>query len=215
MEDWDSFDEQVRKMGRYLDVCEVTDLYGWESFMATMVCAGWRVMNRGSVAFCGLAFAIFLTACAAGRITQGAYVNEVKGFSIPLPSSGWRVETGDEADLVLRHQHHQAGILINATCGEIPPDRPLPIISRHLFFGIDGKEILQQETRATAHGEAVEVVLRGELGGRELVLHAYTLRGSGCVYDLVLFAPPDEYSQLNGEFEALVGRFQLLGGEAR
>ena len=103
--------------------------------------------------------------------------------------------------------------MVNATCGEIPPDRPLGIVGRHLFFGIQEKETLRQEQRTGPEGEVFEVVLRGELGGRELLLHGYTLKGPGCVYDLVLFASPEDYSEVNGEFEALVRRFQLLRGE--
>ncbi len=160
-----------------------------------------------------LAIAILLTACAGGRIVQGAYINEPKSFAVQLPSAAWNVEMNNEADLVLRHKDHQAGILIHATCGEIPSDRPLGIVGRHLFFGIRAKEILRQERRAASQEEALEVVLRGDLGGRELLLHGYTLKGPGCVYDLVLFASPEDYSEVNGEFEALVRRFQLLRGE--
>lgn len=64
----------------------------------------------------------------------------------------------------------------------------------------------------TAQGEAVEVVLRGELEGREYLLHGYTLKGPRCVYDLVLFAAPEAYADVNAEFEVLVRRFQFLNG---
>ncbi|MFQ5899168.1 MAG: hypothetical protein ACE5JN_13120 [Candidatus Methylomirabilia bacterium] len=113
----------------------------------------------------------------------------------------------------MRHVYRQAGMSIHATCGEISPARPLEIVSRRLFFGIQEKEVLRQERRTTAQGEALEVVLRGELGGRGLVLHGYTLNGTGCVYDLVLFASPEDYPEVNGEFEALLRRFQVLRGE--
>lgn len=156
-----------------------------------------------------------LTACATGQIRGGTYVNEAKGFAVQLPSEAWDLEIGKEPDLLLRHRSRQAGMLINATCNEIPPNRPLGITMRHLFFGIRGKEIMRQERRMSTQGEAFEMVLRGELEGREILLHSHTLKGSGCVYDLVLFASPEEYSESNGEFEALVRRFQLLGGEKR
>ncbi|MCI0483758.1 MAG: hypothetical protein L0Y78_04150 [candidate division NC10 bacterium] len=142
-------------------------------------------------------------------------MNEAKGFAVPLPPNGWSVETGEEADLLLRHQNRKAGMVVNATCGEIPSGRPLEIVSRHLFFGIRAKEVLRGERRATAQGEVFEVVLRGELDGEELLLHAHTLRGPECVYDLVLFASPEEYSRVNGEFETMLPRFQLVGGGTR
>lgn len=169
--------------------------------------------SKRHFSLCLLAVGIFLTACAGAHIRNGTYINETKGFGVQLPPRAWTVETGDEADLVLRHKYRQAGMVVNAICGEIPPDRPLAIVSRHLFFGIQEKETLRQEQRTGREGEVFEVVLRGELGGRELLVHAYTLKGPGCVYDLVLFAPPEDYSEVNGEFEALVRRFHLLTGE--
>ncbi|MFQ5962273.1 MAG: hypothetical protein ACE5MG_12835 [Candidatus Methylomirabilales bacterium] len=182
----------------------------------------WYLMDRGDnscagkkryLRLCLLAAGIFLTGCAGGRIIEGAYNNEAKGFSVQLPSNGWSVEIGDEADLVLRHKYRQAGISIHATCGEIPPDRPLEVVSRHLFFGIRAKETLRQTQHTDGRWEGLEVVLRGELGGQELLLHGYTLKDPDCVYDLVLFALPNEYPEVNRDFEALVRRFHLLPGE--
>lgn len=161
------------------------------------------------------AVGIVLTACAGGRITDGWYIDQAKGFSVPLPSKGWRVETGKKPDVLLRHTSRQAGMSVLATCGTIPSGRPLENVSRHLFFGIHDKQILRQERRAASPEEALEVVLRGTLGGRELLLHAYTLKEPRCVYDLVLFAAPEDYPQVDGEFAALVRDFRQLRGETR
>lgn len=161
------------------------------------------------------AVGILLTACAGARIADGAYINQAKGFMVRLPSAGWNVETAQEPDLLLRHAHRQAGMSIHAVCGAIPPDRPLEVISRHLFFGIRGKQVLWQERRTASPEQALEVVLRGQLGGRDLLLHGYTVKGRGCVYDLVLFAAPEEYSDVNGDFEALARGFRVLRDETR
>jgi hypothetical protein len=158
---------------------------------------------------------LLLTACAAGRIRDGAYVNEAKGFAVRLPSQAWDVEMGGEPDLFFRHQSRQAGILVHATCGEIPPDRSLEIASRHLFFGIHGQDFLRQDRHNPGDREAVEVLLRGKLQGQELLLHGFSVKGSGCVYDLVLFATPEQYAEADQEFEAAVRHFQLLGAETR
>ncbi|MCZ7625345.1 MAG: hypothetical protein M5R38_05490 [Candidatus Methylomirabilis sp.] len=114
-----------------------------------------------------LALGLLLTACAAGQLRGHTYINEAKGYLALLPSDGWNVEMDNEADLVLRHRSSQAGIVVNATCDETLPNRPLEIVMRHLFFGIREKEILRQDRRTTSQGEAVEVVVRGELGGQE------------------------------------------------
>lgn len=173
---------------------------------------------RGSsmrVRFCLLAVGILLTACATGQIRDGTYVDEAKGFAVQLPSDTWEIETGKGPDLLLRHRNGRAGALINATCHEIPPNRPLGITMRHLFFGIRAKEIMRQERHMSAQGEVFEMILRGELEDRAIFLHGYTLKGSGCVYDLVLFASPEAYSESNEEFETLVRQFRLLRRQTR
>lgn len=169
----------------------------------------------GHIQFCFPALWILLASCAAGQIRHGTYFNEAKGFVVQLPSEAWDVEMGKEPDLLLRHRSRQAGIVVNATCGEIPTDRPLKIVVRHLFFGIQAKEILLQGHEMANQGDGLEMVLRGILGGRELLLHGYTLKGSDCVYDLVLFAPSESYSEVNGEFESFVQRFHRLRERAR
>lgn len=165
--------------------------------------------------FCLLAVGLLLTACAAGHIRDHAYISEAKGYRVQLPAEAWDVEMGKEADLVLRHRNGQAGIVVNATCDETLRDRPLEIEIRRLFFGIREKELLRQERHTENPWEVVEVVLRGELGGRSLLFHGYTLKASGCLYDLVLFAPSEHYAAVNEEFETLVHRFQLSKGGQR
>lgn len=157
-----------------------------------------------------LAITTLFSGCASAWISDGAYVNEAKGFAVKLPPAAWKVQTGEEADLILRHKHREAGILINASCSEVPPNRPLTILSRHLFFGVREKEILREQRRSLSQGEALEVVLRGEMGTMGLLLHGYTVKEHGCVYDLVLFASPRDYPEIGGEFDVLVQQFRIL-----
>jgi len=146
--------------------------------------------------------------CASGRIRDGAYVNEAKGFVARLPSTAWNVEASGEPDLLLSHRHRRAGISVHAVCGAIPPDRRVEIASRHLFFGIREKRILHDYRRADLRDDAVEVVMRGKADDEDLLLHGYTVKGSACLYDLVLFAAPEDYPSVNGDFEALVRGFR-------
>ncbi|MBI2205128.1 MAG: hypothetical protein HYU41_14875 [Candidatus Rokubacteria bacterium] len=161
------------------------------------------------------AVGIFLAACAGPQIRDGAYANAAKRFVVPLPSAGWTVEMDAGPDLLLRHESRQAGISVHATCGEIPADRRVEIASRHLFFGIQDKQVLRDEPRAGSPEEGSEVLLRGHVEGRDLLLHGYTVKGSGCLYDLVLFAAPEDYAEVDGEFEALVHGFRRSSGQTR
>ncbi|OGB92386.1 MAG: hypothetical protein A2Z31_01920 [candidate division NC10 bacterium RBG_16_65_8] len=157
---------------------------------------------------------VLVAACAAGHLHEGTYVDTTKGLVVPLPREGWDIETGKEPDLVLRHRSRRAGILVNATCGDIPSGRPLDVAMRHLLFGIRGKEILLQERLAVTSGDGIEMVLRGRMEGQELLLHAYTLRRSECLYRLLLFSAPESYRAVNGEFESMV-RHVAGAGELR
>lgn len=156
------------------------------------------------------AVAILLVGCASARVSGGAYVNEAKGFTARLPSDGWRVEAGKSPDLLLRHASRQAGMSVHATCGKVPAGRVVEVVGRHLLFGIERKEVLELERWSAAGGEGLELVVRGELDGRALLLHSYTLRDPGCVYDLVLFAAPEDYAAVNRDFEAFVRGFRRL-----
>lgn len=158
--------------------------------------------------------AILSAGCASGRLRDGAYVNETKGFVVRLPSPAWNVEAGREPDLLLSHRHRRAGISVHAACGELPPDRRVEIASRHLFFGLRDKRIIHDYHRAAFRDDAVEVMLRGETDGEEFLLHGYTVKGSRCLYDLVLFAAPEDYASVNSEFEALVRGFRRSGPDA-
>ena len=64
---------------------------------------------------------------------------------------------------------------------------------------LDGLSGTAQEFRATLDGVPVAV-------------RALTLRGPGCVYDLVGVAPPDELAALAPDFERFTQSFSLTGG---
>lgn len=158
-----------------------------------------------------VAVGLALAGCAGGRIADGAFVHEAKRFMVPLPSATWMPETDRRPDLLLRHASRAAGISVHGTCGVIPPGRSLDIASRHLFFGLRDRQVVLGPRRAPLPDEAVEVVLRGQLEHRDVVVHGYTVRDAGCLYDLVLFAVPEDYAAVDGEFRALVRGLRRLG----
>lgn len=172
--------------------------------------SAWRAAMRSGRRFWFPAMAILLAGCASARVSGGAYINETKRFTARLPSDAWRVEAGKSPDLLLRHRSRQAGMSIHATCGRVPASRSVEVVGRHLFFGIERKDVLEQERWPTAGGEGLELVVRGELDGREFLLHSYTLKDPGCVYDLVLFADSEDYAAVNQDFEAFVHGFRRL-----
>jgi hypothetical protein len=127
--------------------------------------------------------------------------------------AGWtRIES--EADLALRRVDRPAGLMAHASCEGRPPTRPLPVLVRHLRFGLrDVQELAEAPVTlgglpGTAHR------FRATLDGMPVAVRGVTLRGAGCVYDLVGVAPPDGLDALAGDFERFTAGF-ALGGVAR
>src|SRR5581483_9387669 len=75
-----------------------------------------------------------LAGCAGVRLVDGSYVVRRKGYRVGAPA-GW-MRLASEADLALRQPELDAGLLANATCEGKTPRRPLPVLARHLRFGL-------------------------------------------------------------------------------
>lgn len=125
-----------------------------------------------------------------------------------LPTGpGWEVAADGPADLLLRHPASRAGILVNATCEGKPPSRSLAVLSRHLTFGIQSKEVLEREEVTVAGHRAMRLLLDGRADGAPIQVEAFVVKGEGCVFDLIYAAPPEEFAAGAEEFRAVVGSF--------
>lgn len=146
-------------------------------------------------------------ACSASRIEGGVFYSP-KGYRVTLPMGpGWEVASDGPADLELRRPAVRAGIAVNATCAGNAPTRPLAVLSRHLVFGMQAKEILERKEVAVAGHRALRLLLEGRLNGAPVQVEAYVVKGEGCVYDLIYAAPPEAFTGGLEDFRAVVGSF--------
>jgi hypothetical protein len=143
------------------------------------------------------------------RLQDERYVIAGKGYRVGAPAGWTRIES--EADLALRRTDPSAGLMAHATCEGPPPTRPLPVLVRHLRFGLrDVRE--RTETPITLGGlPGTGQRFRATLDGVPVAVRAVTLRGSGCVYDLVGVATPDGLAALAPDFERFSTGFALEG----
>ena len=150
-----------------------------------------------------------LAGCSGVRLEDGSYVVARKGYRVGAPDGWTRIES--EADLTLRREDAAAGLMAHATCEGKPPARSLPVLVRHLRFGLRDVQDLV-ETPVTLGGlPGAAQHFRATLDGVPVAVRAVTLRGAGCVYDLVGVAPPDRFSALSPDFERFSGGFALIG----
>jgi hypothetical protein len=150
-----------------------------------------------------------LAGCGGVRLQDGSYLVSRKGYRVGAPDGWTRIET--EADVTLRRGAPAGGLMAHATCEGNPPTRPLPVLVRHLRFGLrDVQDLVETPVTlaglpGTAHG------FRATLDGLPVAVRAVTLRGTSCVYDLVGVAPPDGLATLIPDFERFSAGFALAG----
>ena len=150
-----------------------------------------------------------LAGCGGVRLDGGSYVVSQKGYRVGAPAGWTQIES--DADVALRRAETSAGLMAHATCEGTPPGRPLPVLVRHLRFGLrDVQDLVEAEvTLAGVPGTAHR--FRATLDGMPVAVRAVTLRGAGCVYDLVGVAPPDSLAALEPDFERFMAGFALSG----
>ena len=151
-----------------------------------------------------------LTGCGGVRLHDGSYVVARKGFRVGAPAGWTQIES--EADLTLRRADLSAGLMAHATCEGKPPVRPLPLLARHLRFGLRNVRELAEAPITLGELPGTTQRFQATLDGVPVAVRAVTLRGAGCVYDLVGVAPPDAVAALTTDFERFTAGFALTGG---
>lgn len=147
--------------------------------------------------------ALMLTACASGYVVDGIFVDEAKGFAIPLLRDGWQPLKVEGTDLAFRAEPGgQVAALVVSCEGEQPI--PLRILARRLFFGIGAKRVLAQEPISLNGTEAIHTLLEGRLKDTQVMVSSYVAKAGDCAYDLVYVAPPGLFQDRLSEFERFV-----------
>lgn len=130
-----------------------------------------------------------------------------KGYRVSLPPGAWQVSTDGRADLELGRAGSKAGILAHATCEGKVPARALPVLARHLTFGLEARTLLEYGEVTVAGQVGVRLRLEGRLDGTPVKVEAFVLKGEGCVYDLVYAAALAEFAAGHSEFLRFVESF--------
>lgn len=156
-----------------------------------------------------VAVAGLLVGCAAARLEDGAYVVRDKGYRV-TPPSGWeRIAT--DADLALGRPALGAGLMAHGSCEGRAPSRPLPLLARHLRFGLRDVASLEESAVTVAGWPALASRLTARLDGVPVGVRAVTVQGPRCVYDLVLVAPPEALVAVLPDFERFTASFAPEG----
>lgn len=166
-------------------------------------------MTRLAMARAGLALVVLAgCATAAGRIENGMFYS-AKGYRVTLPPTGWKVDTGQRADLALRAEARGGGMVVDATCGGRESTRSLDVLARHLTFGLTRRDVLENGTSTVGGREAAHSVVRGLAEGQPVTVEALVMRAEPCVHDFLYVAPSEAFDAGRPAFRAVVESFVL------
>jgi hypothetical protein len=153
-----------------------------------------------------LLMAVLLAGCSASRIEQGVFYSP-KGYHVTLPGDGWAVRPGGAAELELQRKDPAGGMLADATCDGKTVGRPLPVLTRHLTFGLGHRETVESVQNDSGGRQAERTVVRGSVDGADVMVEAVVLKDARCVYDFVYVAPVNAFEAGRGDFHAFVESF--------
>ena len=128
-------------------------------------------------------------ACAATSGIDNGTFRSAKGYRLDVPRDGWRVEQGAGADLALARAEPPAGMLADATCDGREMGRDLPVLARHLTFGLTDRRTVESDTWTVGGRDAAHRVVMGRRDGAEVGVEAVVMKGDRCVHDFLYVAP--------------------------
>ncbi|MBI2902617.1 MAG: hypothetical protein HYY12_03380 [Candidatus Methylomirabilis oxyfera] len=164
----------------------------------------WRLEGVSALAL------LVLTACAGGKIVDGVFVDEARGFKVPVLSDGWRRFEAEGVEIAFRADPGGQVAALVVEC-EGQQAVPLQILSRRLFFGIGAKRVIAQEQVSLNGTEAIHTLLEGRVKDAEVMVSSYVAKDATCVYDLIYAADPAVFEERLPEFERFVNGWILTG----
>jgi hypothetical protein len=87
---------------------------------------------------------------------------------------------------------------------EAPERGELRWVGRHLYFGLQDKQVQAQESIRLQGVPGLRTRLSATLDGRPVEVEGITLRHAGCLLDFVYVAPPAAFPGGRAEFQAFV-----------
>lgn len=149
--------------------------------------------------------------CATGQVVDGIYRDAAQGYQVRLPAAPWIASPLDGAALSFRDPDLQAAMALQVNC-TAPEAGELRWVARHLFFGLQDRQIQTQEGLRLHDVDSVRTRLLARLDGRPVEGEGVTLRRQGCLYDFMYVAPPAAFEQGQPDFEAFVESWAPLLG---
>ena len=153
-----------------------------------------------------LGLGLLLTGCGMSRIENGTFYS-AKGYQVRLPGAGWQIDRDRTADLALRRDAPAGGMMADATCEGKPLAYPLPLLARHLTFGLTNRVTVERRSEVVRGQPAEHEVVRGTANGIDVAVEAVVVKTARCVHDFLYVAPAAGFDAGRADFKAFVESF--------
>ena len=152
---------------------------------------------------------ILAIGCQAGRILNNTYINEEKGFRIALLPQGWVMDKQEGFDLFF-HNPGTGGVVGVASQCQRGTRAPLEVLTRHLLFGIRGREVISSREIRLGEVTALQTTMEAKDKDGVVRMSLVVIKKGRCIYDLLYVSRPDFFSPGLRDFEEFVRSFSLL-----
>jgi hypothetical protein len=120
---------------------------------------------------------------------------------------GWRVVRQKGPEIAFFDDRTKAVAQANATCRDDAEAASLEVLMRHLILGYTDVQERKSENVWLDGREALHQIVDARLDGVPIRLDLYVLKRNGCIFDLTLAAPPDQYDAVASNFTRFVSGF--------
>jgi hypothetical protein len=144
------------------------------------------------------------------RVADGRYVSP-KGYGVVAPPAAWTVVPEGEADVEWRRTSPPGRMLVNGSCEDGSPRRPLGVLARQLLMGVRNRTVIERGEVTIGGRTARHVVLEGRDADESdpVRVEAYVLKDERCVYDFLYAAPVGSFEASRPEFRRVVDSFTM------
>lgn len=143
-----------------------------------------------------------------GVLRNNLFQSRETRYHIGEAPEHWKRVSLSGADIAYLHEHDGATLLVNSECRKAE-DAPLVALTFHLLIGMTEQNIIDQKTLQLADREALETTVEAKIDGVKRKLQILVLKKDGCVYDIVLSAPPEKFEEDVLAYQALVSGFDI------
>jgi len=146
--------------------------------------------------------------CASASFDGDRYLARQVDYRLGAPGAGWERVDADQANVAWHNPGLEAVLMANSHCQGFA-DAPLETLTNELLMGTTERNYESQEKKQWAKREALETVAVAKLDGVARKYAMFVVKKDGCVYDLVLNAPAEQFEAARGAYDRVRDGFDV------